>query len=204
MKRLYTYLILFSLSVFTQSAVAADDLAKIKEKLAITIPKVKFEKQTLEFAVEFIKRISRDLDLDGVGINIVLAVEDKGKDKKLINLDADNMSIAELIKTICSMHGLNYKVEKHAVLIGSHTKLQIMETKFYVVSSTFVGLVSQLKPEDDKDAFQNFFELMGVRFPPGAKMVYVKSVLRLVITNTPEQHKKVNEIMRQIGAPYHK
>jgi hypothetical protein len=171
---------------------------KITEKLKIVIPKVRFENRDLDFAADFLKRISRDLDADGVGINIIILVKKKkGEKEKLINLDADNITVAEFIKYVCDQLDLEYVVEKNAVLIGNDARLSKLETKFYILPSSMVGIVAG----NGKADFTDFFKKLGIKFPPGAKMVHVKKVSRLVVTNTAEEHKKIRKIFSQIGAP---
>ena len=134
---------------------------------------------------------------------------------KLINLDADNMPVGEVIKYICDQLGLKYKVEEFAVIIGDNAKFQELETNFYSISAGLLEIVENKTADGVGDAglgglgdagggdggpdFQGYFQKLGITFPPGAKIKFVQTAMRLVVTNTPENHQKLEEVLRNIG-----
>jgi hypothetical protein len=194
MKRNPFYILCFVLSIALSSSLSAKE--SVKEKLQLVIPKVRFENKDLNFAVKFIKVQSKNLSADDVGLNVIILVKTKKGDKpKLINLDADNMSIAELIQFICTQQELEYVVEKNAILIGNDARLSKLETRFYPMPSSIVGVIT----DNNKSDFTAFFTSLGVRFPPGAKITYVKKASRLVVTNTANEHAKIAKVFEQFG-----
>ena len=139
---------------------------------------------------------------------------------RLINLDADDIPVGEVIKYICDQLNLKYKVEEFAVIIGDNEKFQQLETNFYTISAGLLEIVQTRTAEglgggadagggldglavgggdDGSPNFQGYFQQLGISFPPGAKIKFVQGAMRLVVTNTPENHTKLEEILRQIG-----
>ena len=139
---------------------------------------------------------------------------------KLINLDADDIPVGEVIKYICDQLNLKYKVEEFAVIIGDNEKFQQLETNFYTISAGLLEIVQTKTAEGldgnaanaggglggltaggggDGPNFQGYFQQLGISFPPGARIKFVQGAMRLVVTNTPENHTKLEEILRQIG-----
>jgi len=127
-----------------------------------------------------------------------------------ITIDADKMPVGELIKYICQQLNLRYKVEEHAVIIGDSGQFQTLETEFYPISAGFLEIVETKSTggggldgidgeEADGPNFQTYFSDMGITVPPGAKIKFVQSAMRLVVTNTPANHDRLKEILRQIG-----
>lgn len=140
---------------------------------------------------------------------------------KKINLDADDIPVGEVIKYICDQLNLKYKVEEFAVIIGDNEKFQQLETNFYTISAGLLEIVETKTAEGIGNAggggglggigggidagggggpnFQAYFQQLGISFPPGARIKFVQGAMRLVVTNTPENHSKLEEILRQIG-----
>ena len=143
--------------------------------------------------------------------------EEVAGSSKLINLDADDMPVGEVIKYICDQLGLKYKVEEFAVIIGDNAKFQDLNTKFYSISAGLLEIVesreaSGIGGDDDLGGddlgggdvsegpnFEAYFQKLGITFPPGARIKFVQSAMRLVVTNIPENQEKLQEILRQIG-----
>ena len=217
-------------------------IGKIYKKLQIVIPRVRFEDRDLDFVVNFVKRITRDLDEEGEGLNIIISVDGDGSQETpkadagfgddpltddldvlddseevvadsgnmKITLEANDMPVGELIKYICEQVGLKYKVEEYAVIIGDNASFQTLETKFYSISAGLLDIVSNKEAEDlidglggdeggEKGQFKDYFSNLGISFPPGAKVKFVQQAMRLVVTNTPDNHRKLEELLRQIG-----
>ena len=163
------------------------------EKLKIVIPKVKFKDSSIDDVVKFIKKSSKNLDTNGTGVNIIL-MKNKALEKAKINLDADNMPVGEVIKYVCQQVKAPYKVEKHAIIIGSTARFQQMSTVFYLAPGKLIDAVDKQYMGD----FEAFLKQLGVRFAPGSKVVLVRGKSRLIITNTQEEHNKLTKFLRKI------
>lgn len=156
--------------------------------------------------------------IDGPALDAPAAPAGGGKAR--INLDADDIPVGEVIKYICDQLNLKYKVEEFAVIIGDNEKFQQLETNFYTISAGLLEIVQTKTAEglgtvadaggggldglaggggDGGPNFQGYFQQLGISFPPGARIKFVQGAMRLVVTNTPENHTKLEEILRQIG-----
>ncbi|MCH2209370.1 MAG: hypothetical protein MK132_26390 [Lentisphaerales bacterium] len=84
--------------------------------LQISIPKVRLKNRDIDFVVDFIRRTSRDLNEEGVGLNIVVG----NIGKKTINLDLDDIPIRELLNYVCDQADLKLVVKNNAILISNN------------------------------------------------------------------------------------
>ena len=88
--------------------------SKIEQQLEkIIIPKVRFEDRDAAFIIDFIKRTSRDLSDDQIGINILSMIKPNLK----VNLDRDNVSVKEVLKNICKQLNVKYHLEANTVIL---------------------------------------------------------------------------------------
>ncbi len=98
-----------------------------------------------------------------------------------ISVLINNASLLDAIRTVCKAAKLRFRVEENAVEIAPETAvLDEMETRLFPVDPTL--LASYNTTED----LQKYFEENGIRFPAGAKVKFIKSISRLVATNTVE------------------
>lgn len=191
MKRSKISLAVFLLfSTLISSAIAG---SPIESKLKIVIPKVKLKDHTVADAVSFVIKMSREQDVDKKGINIVL-LKDASASKAKINLDADNMPVAEIIKYICLQSNMSYKVEAFAVVIGKKGIAGQLDTKFYLANAKLIGIID----ESYKGNIKTFLEQIGVKFPVGSKCTLVRSMNRVVITNSKAEHEKLKKLLKQL------
>jgi len=86
-----------------------------KKLYSIKIDKVKFEDEKPLAVFKFLRMRSKELDPAGKGVNFVF----KGlqKHKSLVTLDLSNLPLAEVIKYVCLIGDLVYKVDEYAVVI---------------------------------------------------------------------------------------
>lgn len=273
----------------------------IREKLQnIIIPKIQFEDATIQSVVKYLKGRSKDLDPDGVGVNIFLMLEKSagadaapepapvddpfpmgggvddpfavqpapaddpfaapGADAPAaaddpfavgggggladdpfaesvdpfveqpsvggggsamapaaseitVTLDFDNIPLEQVIHYICTGSGLKYRVEEHAVIIADPDRaLDPTETRIYPVEPGFLttsgtGDIRSRIEEDQGGAGAagsavdplSFFQNYGVDFPEGAKIAYNSRTSRLIVTNTPTNLRKVEQILRELN-----
>ena len=136
-----------SVTTSTETKTVASGIFK---KLELVIPKVNYVNASVESVVSNIKRVTKLLDPDGVGLNIVLKIsKDLGEDASLIddeesvasgvNLEFDQIPVEELLKYFCDQAGLKFRVEEYAIVItekGAETSFD-MTTKFYPVAPNF-------------------------------------------------------------------
>jgi hypothetical protein len=97
-----------------------DDLPqnKLKQKLStIIIPRVDFEDITIPDAIKYLREQSKQLDPEGVGINIFLMLPPENKDE-VVNLVLTNKTLGEAIYFFCRAANLKLRIDKYAVVIS--------------------------------------------------------------------------------------
>lgn len=135
-----------------------------------------------------------------------------GIKSRRVTLDFDNIPLGEAIRYICRAARLKYRVEPHAVIIASEdTEFDDMETRFYSVEAGVIrqqatrGNARGIEDDDDDggiiDEFTplGFFERKGVEFPDKAKIDYDARTSKLIVTNTPDNLRLIEEILRELN-----
>ena len=101
----------------------------IRRKLkTIIIPEIDFTEATIEEAVEFLRRQSKDLDPNGEGVNIIIksqvpaagdavAPDPNAVAAQPINLQLSNVPLEDALKFTTELAGLKYKVDPLAVIV---------------------------------------------------------------------------------------
>ncbi len=241
----------------------------IRRKLrTIIIPRISFDDATIQTVVRFLKERSRELDVTGEGVNIILrmpgpggvapgagfeatepAVDDldftfpegdfgfdggaldPGADfppiggepapdmqgptptaDATITIDMDNIPLEDAIRYIAHSGNLKYRVEQYAVIIADPSiPIEQLETRFYPVDAGFMraevtrsigGFADDDDDDDDAGGAvdpRQFFESLGVEFPQGARISHDPRTSKLIVTNTPESLRKVEEILRELN-----
>lgn len=95
-----------------------NNLKEIHDKLKLIIPKVRFEDQGLKLVIDFLQRTTKDLDPKNKGLNFIVKINKNVNPQNMVNLDADNMPVGEIIKYVCDQLNLKFKVEKFAIVIS--------------------------------------------------------------------------------------
>ncbi|MFA7230610.1 MAG: hypothetical protein WC071_05020 [Victivallaceae bacterium] len=196
---------------------------KIQQKLnGIIIPRIDFEDVTIPTAIKYLREQSKQLDPEGVGVNIFLrlkplegttakaeaakpaeggdgggdAATAEGDDKKfsVVNLILTKpTSLGEAIRFLCQAAKLKFRIEKYAVVIASDdVALDDLETKIFPVEQ---GSLAAVGGGEDPEALKKHFEERGIKFPDGAKIVYDARISRLIVTNTVDNIRKVELVI---------
>jgi tetratricopeptide (TPR) repeat protein len=131
-----------------------------------------------------------------------------------ITMDFDNIPLGEAIRYICQGAGLKYRIERYAVIIaGRDVPLDDMETRIYPVEAGFLTTQATRESnldfgeDDDDDAGAtgdggdplSFFTDVGVEFPQGAKISYNARTSKLIVTNTPDNLRKIEMLLRELN-----
>ncbi len=216
---------------------------KIQQKLkSIKIPRIDFEDVTIPTAVKYLREQSKQLDPEGVGVNIFLRLAPEGDEKKaaaaprpaaapaaappadgaapaapaaegaaaegaaaetakaeeptnsaVVNLILTNKTLGEAIHFLCQAAKLKFRVEKYAVVIASqNVPLDDLETKIYPVEQASLAAIGN---GEDPELLKRHFEDRSIKFPEGAKVVYDTRISRLIATNTPENLRKIEQVI---------
>ena len=125
-----------------------------------------------------------------------------------VRLNVEKIPMGKLLELIVQSQGLNLKIEDHMVIIAEpEVQLDLMETKFFNVPAGMLEIIpnsDDLAVGDDAGGnggqnWQNYFKNMGVTFPGGAKLSFVTSVNRLVVTNTVANNQLIQEIIDNLN-----
>lgn len=181
-------------------------LNKLKE---IIIDKISFEEVAIPTAIRYLRQCSKEKDPEKIGVNFVLrgkinettgGSEDgnaanqnnaAGGDSEVMPLTMmlDGLPLETVIKYICKQANLKYRVDDNAVVIASKdVPLDDVITKVYPVENSAIML-----PEGQ--TIQDFLTEKGVTFEAGASAVYKDYIGRLIMTNTPKEHKNLEVVL---------
>lgn len=130
-----------------------------------------------------------------------------------VRLNVEKVPMGKLLELIVQSQGLNMKIEEHTVIIAEpNVKLELMETKFFNVPAGMLEIIPTSDSLDLVDAgigkrggdgagqnWSEYFKNMGVTFPAGAKLSYVASVNRLVVTNTVNNNQLIQDIINNLN-----
>ncbi|WDE96021.1 hypothetical protein PQO03_09875 [Lentisphaera profundi] len=130
-----------------------------------------------------------------------------------VRLNVEKIPMGKLLELIVQSQGLNMKIEEHMVVIAEpNVQLDLMETKFFNVPA---GMLEIIPTRDNLNLVEEtagvtrdnssgqdwtaYFRNMGVTFPAGAKLSYVASVNRLVVTNTVNNNHLIQDIINNLN-----
>ncbi|OGV54781.1 MAG: hypothetical protein A2017_16120 [Lentisphaerae bacterium GWF2_44_16] len=213
---------------------------KIHQKLNnIVIDSIEFVETTIPTVVKYLKKRSKDIDPEKVGVNIFLRLsgtpsagggeggettektetpaadgaektekkaEDGGAAAETTTVTegtasssvptatmvVNDIPLGKAIEYICRGSNLKFRVEKYAVVIASKdVPLDEVETKIYPLDQEALDQIGG----SDAETVKRHFENRGIDFPAGSKIVYDNRISRLIATNTPDNLKKIEEII---------
>ena len=180
-------------------------LNKLKE---IIIDKISFEEVAIPTAIRYLRQCSKEKDPEKIGVNFVLrgkinettggsdsadgnSGQNNAGDSEVMPLTMmlDGLPLETVIKYICKQANLKYRVDDNAVVIASKdVPLDDVITKVYPVENSAIML-----PEGQ--TIQDFLTEKGVTFEAGASAVYKDYIGRLIMTNTPKEHKNLEIVL---------
>jgi general secretion pathway protein D len=210
------------------------------EKLnKITFPEINFREAVISDVVNFLSTKSRELDPDKVGINIVLgagvpagpapapgdaAPPAAPGNARPITLSLRNVPMVEVLKYVCSLANLKYRVESNAVLILPFDAVEgAMVTRSYPVNSATVkpllatptpttapigggggdfrgmGGGGAAEPIASAGDIKQFFVDAGVPFPAGASLSFNERTSKLTIRNTAENMEIFERVLADLN-----
>ena len=125
------------------------------------------------------------------------------------NISAANISLWEAMTQVCKISGFKFKIQgSFVVVMPKDMTIDELITRSYIVVEDFVtimtGASSNLKNEqagqlgggggndnaeegNDEEAWKKYFEEMGVTWPQGARIRYLKHLGKVRVTNTADQ-----------------
>ena len=116
-----------------------------------------------------------------------------------VNMDLVNKPLIEIIKTLAQATNMKYKIEKHAVVLAPKgAPLDDMQIKVFMCDESMLdALGGSTDPEQLKENLK-LVKGTDVDFPDGAKVMYDAKFRSLIVLNTPDNLKKIDEALLEI------
>ena len=115
----------------------------------------------------------------------------------LLGFSVSNQSLFDSIKQLCKAANLHFKAERYAVVVAPmDVPLENMETKLFPFEQSALNGVPGNGA--DPEALKAFFRDREVEFPAGSKIMYEPRISRLICSNTPENLRKLDEVVSEI------
>ncbi len=165
---------------------------------SIIVPEVNFSNMTIEPAVQYLERVSRENDPSGQGINFVVDSSEGVDRARTITLAARSVPLLELVRYVTEFIGAKFRIDQYAVhIVPSDEQDTTMISRQYLVPPDFFtgGATTDDGAEDDifggDDAVQvqrvspeDFLKQNGVSFDEGASAQYIPTANKLIVRNT--------------------
>jgi general secretion pathway protein D len=191
----------------------------VSQKLqSLVIKNVDFTDATIDDAVSFLTAKSREMDSTGSGISFIVKNEKARTEAKPFSLRLRNVPVGEVLRYICNIAGVKYKVEEFAIFIVplSDGDDAVMVTREFPVKETFfdtsnttsseaapAGAANARRPRANvtsttvksDDPVRKSLQERGVEFPEGSAAIYNRATGILTIKNTQDQVDLVEELV---------
>ena len=174
----------------------------INERLdSIIIPSLEFEGELITEVLKALQARSYEMN-NNMGVNIVYlpyngqvattgeggAAAENTDEDKTISILTGNVSLRDVIQSICNMSGLKYKIEDHAVVIAPKgAPLDDYETHIFTIEKDVYDNFA------NKGSLKDCFSELGIVFGDRAGVKYISG--RLIVTHTPENIKKIKKFL---------
>ena len=116
-----------------------------------------------------------------------------------VNMDLVNKPLIEIIKTLAQATNMKYKIEKHAVVLAPKgAPLDDMQIKVFAFDE---GMLAAFGGSSDPEQLKENLKLVkgtDVEFPDGAKVLYDPKFRSLIVLNTPDNLKKIDQALLEM------
>jgi hypothetical protein len=184
-----------------------DAKARLMQKMDEIIISVHFEDSTLEQALEFLRKKSRELDKSsapagGKGVNIILR-EPKLPHESRITLDLKDVPFSEALRYVAELGEMVYRVDAEGVILTDrHAYERERRTRTFRVPPDFLSVGGSETQDAPADPFattapaptpvgkiprktaQQILEASGIPFPEGSSASFNPLTNILKVTNT--------------------
>ncbi len=115
----------------------------------LMIDHIEFEGADVTSAISMLRARSKDLDPQGEGFNIIVPQSEKYADKT-VTLNLDQIPLYEVIRYICKITGLNFRIDEtdKIITIGSGSDVSDMVTRYIPIrQATVLRIVGNMRAE---------------------------------------------------------
>jgi general secretion pathway protein D len=154
----------------------------------------------------------------GQGQAEAAVIEPKGSLSDRITISLVNIPLIEALKYILSAKGLKYRIDQYAIIVSTPERFADveMDTRYYHLAvgmgmfTEFAKRVQKEKEESEKTGIarglkqeskitiKDVLEQSGVPFPPGSKVFLDQRTGTLIVRNTPQNLKLIDEVLRML------
>ncbi len=107
----------------------------------IIVDKIEYESTDIQSILEHLVRISKQQDPTGEGVSIIPPSNLELRTRKIQYLELEQMPLLDIIRYVCEIAGLKYKIEDKAVMVGVKAAGD-MEIGFYEVRKTLIQRIA--------------------------------------------------------------
>ena len=95
--------------------------------------------------------LSKENDPEGVGVSIIPPPDIAVRSRKIPYLELEKVPLMEVLKYVCELAGLKYKIEDRAVLVGTEG-IDDMEHGFFQVRNSLINrIAAEVGPKEEKE-----------------------------------------------------
>ena len=109
----------------------------------IMIDKILFETTDIQSILARLAALSKENDPEGVGVSIIPPPDIAVRSRKIPYLELEKVPLMEVLKYVCELAGLKYKIEDRAVLVGTEG-IDDMEHGFFQVRNSLINRIAVL------------------------------------------------------------
>ena len=122
----------------------------------LMIDHIEFEDSDISSAIALLRARSKDLDELGEGFNIIVPQADKYANK-LVTLNLDQIPLYEVIRYICKITGLSFRIDEtdKIITIGAGSDVSDMVTRYIPIrQATVLRIVGNMRAEGIGDGIE--------------------------------------------------
>ena len=117
----------------------------------IMIDKILFETTDIQSILARLAALSKEIDPEGVGVSIIPPPDIAVRSRKIPYLELEKVPLMEVLKYVCELAGLKYKIEDRAVLVGTEG-IDDMEHGFFQVRNSLINrIAAEVGPKEEKE-----------------------------------------------------
>lgn len=107
----------------------------------IMIDKILFDTTDIQSILARLAALSKENDPEGIGVSIIPPSDIAVRSKKIPYLELEKIPLLDVLKYVCELAGLKFKIEDKAVLVGVGN-LDDMEHGFFLVRNSLINRIA--------------------------------------------------------------
>jgi len=179
-------------------------LISLNKKLSeLIIDKIDFKNADLQSVVKFLAEYSAEKKMP---VNLAVGLNQKKLELlPFITLDLHDIPLLDVVKYICAITGLEFRIANQVVTIGDKSINQF-DTRFYKVRNALITRIVTVADDESPanrraittKALKAYFTELGIPFPQNAVIAYDRRAGKLVVKNTHENLHRLDTLLRAL------